>query len=136
MLNYGQKMPYSITAAAEYKKISRRDDIDAVAASSGMTREEIREIRRHIFFEKHKLHEGYGLLHPDYDMAVAWKRLSEGRPEERDVLLLKHELLESRLEKEYNLSIAEAHKRAKATYNWEKALEEAVGIDGEKDGLL
>lgn len=133
---YNPKDPRDIAAASEYRKISRRDDINAVAASSGMTREEIREIKRHIFFEKHKLHEGYGLLHPDYDMAVAWKRLAEGRPEERDILLLKHELLESQLEKEYNLSIAEAHKRAKATYNWEQALEDAVGLDGEKDGLL
>lgn len=46
------------------------------------------------------------------------------------------ELLESTLEKEYNLTIAEAHKRAKKQFDWEKALIEAVGEDGEKFGIL
>lgn len=133
---YNPDDPRDIAAAKEYRKISRRDDIDKIAKASGMSRDEVKEIRRHIFFEKHRLHESYGLLHPDYDMAVAWKRLSEGRPEERDILLLKHELLESRYEKEYNLTIAEAHKRAKKEVNWEQALMDAVGPDGEADGLL
>ena len=46
---------------------------------------------------------GYGIKYdgeyerfdPDYDMGVAWKRLSEGNPTETDIMLLKHELLES-----------------------------------------
>ena len=37
------------------------------------------------------------------------------------------ELLESKLEKEYNLTIAEAHRMAKEKYDWEKALSDAVG---------
>ncbi len=69
-------------------------------------------------------------------MAVAWKRLCDGNPEERDILLLHHELLESTLEKEYNLTIAEAHKRAKKQFDWEKALIEAVGEEGEQFGIL
>lgn len=76
------------------------------------------------------------MLFPDYDMAVAWRRLINGKPEERDIVLLHHELLESTLEKQYNLTIAEAHKRAQQQYNWEKALIEAVGEEGESYGLL
>ena len=41
-----------------------------------------------------------GKFEPDYDMAVAWKRLSQGKPEDRDILLPKHELLGSQVEKE------------------------------------
>lgn len=69
-------------------------------------------------------------------MAVAWKRLASGNFQPRDITLLKHELLESELEEEYNLTIAEAHTRAKKVYDWEKELFDAVGKDGEKDGLL
>lgn len=50
-------------------------------------------------------------------MAVAWNRIYNGNPLERGILLLHHELLESTLEKEYNLTIAEAHKLAQEIYN-------------------
>lgn len=72
----------------------------------------------------------------DYDMAVAWARLVAGKPEKRDILLLKHELLESQVEKEYNISAAEAHAKANETYAWDKLLFEELGEGGELDGLL
>ena len=133
---YDNDNPRDVLAAKEYRKISRRNDLKTISNNSGMTVSDIRKIKRHIFFNKHKLYEGYRVLYPDYDMAVAWKRLYEGKPEERDFLLLKHELLESELEKEYNLTIAEAHKMAKEKYDWEQALTDAVGDLGEPDGLL
>lgn len=70
------------------------------------------------------------MLSPDYDMAVAWKRLYEGNPKPRDILLLKHELLESTLEKKYNLTIAEVHSRATEVYDWAKRLIEELGEEG------
>jgi hypothetical protein len=76
------------------------------------------------------------LLAPDYDMAVAWNRLREGHPEDRDILLLKHELLESQLEKKYKLSMAEAHERASQIFDWSKKIVEDLGEKGEPDGLL
>lgn len=75
------------------------------------------KINRHIFFEKHKKYDGYKLLDPDYDMAVAWKRLVSGKYYPRDITLLRHELLESEVEKRYNLTIADAHRMAKSKYN-------------------
>lgn len=75
-------------------------------------------------------------MYPDYDMAVAWNRLYKGEQLERDILLLHHELLESTLEKKYNLSIAEAHRRAKERYDWEQKLLEDLEEGMEKDGLL
>ena len=41
-----------------------------------------------------------------------------------------------RLEKKYNLSIEEAHKRASAVYDWEEKLFEDLGEKGEPYGLL
>ena len=137
-----QYVPYDlndkkdVAAANEYKKISKRDDARKIAESSGMTVDEIRQIKRHIFYNKHKTYVGYKNLYPDYDMAVAWKRLYEGCPEERDILLLKHELLESNLEKEYNLTISEAHAKATEKFDWAGKLEKDLGGEGEKYGIL
>ena len=125
-----------VAAAKEYRKISRINDTKVIANNTGFTEKEIKQIKRHLFFNKHKKYDGYGLLAPDYDIAVAWNRLRSGNYEKRDITLLKHELLESKMEKRYNLTIAEAHKLAKKEYDWEKELIEAVGESGEKDGLL
>lgn len=125
-----------VAASKAYRKISRRDDVKAIAFNSGFSEQDIKQIKRHIFFNKHQTYDGYKTLYPDYDMAVASNRLYKGEQLERDVLLLHHELLESTLEKKYNLTIAEAHRRAKEKYDWEKKLLEDLKEGMEKDGLL
>ena len=134
---YDENDPRDIFAATEYRKISRdNSDVKKIARNTDFTEKEVQQIKRHVFYNKHQKYDGYGMLTPDYDMAVAWKRLREGKPEERDILLLHHELLESTLEKEYNLTISEAHKRAKKQFDWEKELIKAVGEGGERFGIL
>lgn len=134
---YDEEDPKDVSAAKAYRKISRdNSDVKKIVRHTDFTEKEVQQIKRHIFYNKHRKYDGYGMLSPDYDMAVAWKRLCDGKPAERDILLLHHELLESTLEKEYNLTIAEAHKRAKKQFDWEKALIEAVGEDGEQFGIL
>ena len=134
---YDEDNPKDVSAAKAYRKISRdNSDVKKIAQNTDFTEKEVQQIKRHIFYNKHQKYDGYGMLYPDYDMAVAWKRLQEGKAEERDIILLHHELLESTLEKEYNLTITKAHKLAKAKYDWEKALTEAVGEDGERFGIL
>ena len=123
-------------ATSAYKKIAAADDIEAIAKTSGMSTADIKQIKQHVFFETHQLYDGVGKFEPDYDMAVAWQRLTEGRPEERDILLLRHELLESQLEKAYNLSAADAHRLASKTYDWAAELLKLLGEDGEADDLL
>lgn len=102
-----------------------------------MSESDIATIKNHIFFDLHLKYDGeLALFDADYDMAVAWNRLADGTPEERDILLLKHELLESQLEKMYNLTASEAHARAKKKYDWERKLFDDLGEDGEPLGLL
>ena len=102
-----------------------------------MTEEEVRQIKNHVFFDKHIKYDGsYEVFTADYDMAVAWKRLSEGKCEDTDLLLLKHELLESQVEKMYNLTAAEAHEIADREYPWNDALIDKLGEGGEPDGIL
>lgn len=91
---------------------------------------------KHIFYNKHQTYNGYTTLYPDYDMAVAWKRLLEGVPEARNLLLLRHELLESRVERMYNLPLDQAHAKANEKYNWQELMKEMFGEDGEADDLL
>lgn len=120
-----------------YDKIKNNNDVELIAKSSGMTIEEIQTIKKHIFFDEHTKYDGTkSVFDADYDMAVAWKRLSEGIPENRDILLLQHELLENSVEKMYNLSAAEAHAIADEKYPWYDTLIKELGEGGEIDDLL
>ena len=124
-------------ASRTYEAIRQADDVEAVAKSSGMTINEIQTIKNHIFYDYHIKYDGeVEQFDPDYDMAVAWKRLVAGTPKERDLLLLKHELLENQIEKEYNITAAEAHARANKVFAWDKKLFEELGEGGEQDDLL
>ena len=98
---------------------------------------EVKEIKKHIFFDTHILYGGEVYRYQtDYDMAVAWKRLNDGNPEQRDIILLKHELLELQIEKNYSIDASKAHRIANKTYNWEAELQNELGEDGEDDDLL
>jgi len=125
-----------ILAKKMYEVYSRVDDSETISKNTGFSVEDIRTIRSHIFFKKHDLDDGYKRFYPDYDMAVAWKRLQEGNYLPRDITLLNHELLESKLEKEYNLTAGEAHELTQKTYNWVKQLIEETGGKGEDGGIL
>lgn len=125
-----------LKAAEQYEQFARVDDSEIIANNTGFSVEDIRIIRSHVFYEKHDLDEGYKRFEPDYDMAVAWRRLQNGNYLPRDITLLNHELLESQLEKRYNLSAREAHERTQETYNWVKQLMEETDGKGEKDDLL
>lgn len=124
-------------AAAYYERVRTQDDIEVIAHKSGMSPEDISIIKDHVFYNTHMKYDGeIERFDPDYDMAVAWQRLATGTPEDTDFLLLKHELLESRLEREYNLTAAAAHAMADEVYAWDKAIIEKFGGLGEKDDLL
>ena len=114
----------------------RKDDIEKIAKNTGWSYESINRIKNHIFYDSHIIKEGYkGLLDPDYNMSVAWQRLINGTFEERDILLLKHEYLESIIEKRYNITNKEAHNMTVKKHNWYKELEKIKGVDGENDCL-
>lgn len=133
---YDKEDRKDVAASKAYRKISRRNDIAVIARHSGFTERDVKQIKRHIFYNKHQTYDGYKVLYPDYDMAVAWNRIYAGEPLERDILLLHHELLESTLEREYNLTLSEAHSMATEKYDWAAKLDEELGIGGEPYGLL
>lgn len=120
-----------------YEKIrKRKDDIEKIAKNTGWSYESISRIKNHVFYDRHTLQDGsIGILDADYDMAVAWQRLINGAFEERDILLLKHEYLESIVEKKYNITNKEAHEIVVKKHDWYGELEKIKGVDGEDDCL-
>lgn len=116
---------------------SRKDDIKIISQNTGFSEKMITKIKDHVFYnDKHILYGGkIGLLVPDYDMSVAWQRLINGNFEKRDILLLKHEYLESGIEKRYNLTNKQAHDITTKKYDWWGKLESEKGDLGEDDCL-
>ena len=124
-------------AAKAYEKYAREDDSEAISKNTGFSRDDILKVRRHIFFNKHNLYDGYERFAPEYSMAVAWKRLREGNHLERDLLLLRHELLESEIEMSYNYDIHIAHAEATKVYDWwGRGVQETDDERGEPNDLL
>ena len=50
-----------------------------------------------------------GRFSPNAEIAKAWHRLYKGNPTKQDLVLLKHEDFERRLEKLYKTTIGKAH---------------------------
>jgi len=110
-------------------------DISKISKTTGFSETKVRQIKEHLFVNEHILDDGVRRFDEDYDIAVAWKRLSDGNPEERDILLLEHEYLESTVEKEYNLTYREAHDIAEEQYAWDVEMDKMFEGWGE-DVLL
>ncbi len=55
---------------------------------------------------------------PSFHQAQAWQRLTEGRGENVDVLMLKHEFYELTLMRLYGYNYDTAHALANEKYNW------------------
>lgn len=114
----------------------RNDDIKMISKNVGFSEKMIAQIKNHVFYnDKHVLFDGIRQLDPDYDMSVAWQRLINGDFKDRDILLLRHEYLESGIEKRYNLTNKQAHDITIKKYDWHKKLESEKGEFGEDDCL-
>lgn len=125
-------------AESHYDSIRQmKSDVSQISKNTGFTEKVITKIKQHVFYNnKHILqYAGIGLLDADYDMAVAWQRLINGNFEKRDILLLKHEYLESGIEKRYNLTNKQAHDITTKKYDWCNKLKLEKGEFGEDDCL-
>lgn len=113
----------------------RNDDIGKIARNTGFSEKDIRSIKEHVFINSHILDYGRARFDANYDMAIAWQRLINGNFEDRDLVLLNHELLESIVEKEYNCTYREAHNMAEEKHAWDKIIDDLFGGDGENVSL-
>lgn len=93
-------------------------DCARIAANTGFREQDIRVIKNHVFIEEHDLQNGRKRFFPDYEMAQSWQRLIDGRNiQERDIVLLNHEYIESIFMKD-GLSAVDAHEKAQRIYNY------------------
>lgn len=117
-----------------YLELGQRDASFAgkiIAKVGNISDTEGKQVFNHIFRNKHKfddeisgeIYEDY--FDPDYDMAQSFLRiLNRQKVLERDIILIKHELLESNLMKENStLTYKEAHKITNQQFNYENMLE-------------
>lgn len=93
----------------------------------GFSRDEIAEIKDHLFRKEHPIEDYEGgvtrkRFDPSADIADAWIRLRSGKSLPEDRLLLEHELAEARhMKVNPNSTYQQAHREANKTYNWEKS---------------
>lgn len=101
----------------------RKGDALRISKNTKWSVEDIEKIRKYIFVDKHNLLNGEERFAPDYEMAVSWQRLNDGKNiQECDLILLDHEYYEMTLiEKGYSQSAA--HIEASRKYDYRKAVE-------------
>ena len=100
--------------------------VERTSGTVGFTPEEVAQIRDHLMVEEHLLdnYDTGGLVlrryDPSEDIAEAWLRLRDGSFRDSDIVLLEHELAESRYLREHpGATYREAHNAANRLFNWE-----------------
>lgn len=128
----GARNPYSDAAnkhAERYYGLVRSmtTDVKKIAETTGYSEQEIQGIKNYIFIDEHDLgDQGVRQFDPDYMMGESWRRLIEGKPEQHDLTLIHHEILEKKLMQE-GMSQEKAHIKASAKYNYDKEAREFYG---------
>ena len=108
---------------------NRKDDISKISKNTNWSEKSIGQIKNHIFYNTHIMRDGTRrMLDSDYSIINCTY-------EDIDILLLKHEYLESIFEKKYNISNLEAHRMTEKKHDWYKELIKQKGEFEEDDCL-
>ena len=96
-----------------------KTDCKRIAANTGFREKDIQRVKNHVFYKKHELYDGeFDYFDASYQMAQSWQRLIDGHNiQNRDIVLLNHEFLESVLEAE-GLPSYLAHDLTEKVYNY------------------
>lgn len=128
----GARNPYGKSASKHAEKYyglvrNMTTDVRKIAQTTGYSEKEIQEVKNFIFMDKHDL-GGNELEYfkPDYMMSESWRRLMQGTPEEHDLTLIKHEIMEKDLMKK-GFTQEEAHNITSKVYNYDKEANEFYG---------
>lgn len=106
------------------RKRNREIEIATIAKNSNMSKAAIAKVYDHVFINEHELYRGKARFDPDYDMSQSWQRLREGKNiQDIDLVMLRHERLESQLMNRYNYGYREAHELTNKKHNYETLLE-------------
>ncbi len=110
---------------AEIQNRKKSVVVNKIAKNAGITKKSAQNIYAHVFVDKHSFRDGeIRGFDPDYDMAESFRRILEGKNiKPHDLILLKHENLESNLMKKYNMVYEDAHELTNRKYNYRRALD-------------
>lgn len=126
-------------ADAAYHEIRcRNDDVEKIAANTGIKPKNIRKIKAHLFYNEHLLdrYVNFGIpavrarFESDSAIAAVWNRLIDGCFTDVDVLLLRHETAEAWYMRRHGPSYTQAHKRAQERFpapDWTAPKSEETG---------
>lgn len=107
---------------ASVRNSDKENIINHISENTGMNESTVNKAVSHLFFEKHDLEKGFDYFEEDYDIAESIQRLRNGKGiQSHDVILLKHEALESDY-MSMGFSFEEAHEKAEYSYNYTLAL--------------
>ena len=114
-----------------YHSIRESDtDICDIAENLGFKADNIKNVKDHVFYQKHELDQyvslgeasEYKRFDPYIQQALAWKRLETGTHTQDDITWIKHECAERHHELKYGSGYSEAHNRAQTRFDgapWE-----------------
>ena len=105
-------------------------DICYIAKNLGFKANNIKNVKDHVFYQKHELDQyvslgeasEYKRFDPYIQQALAWKRLEAGTHNQDDITWIKYECAERHHELKYGSGYSEAHNRAQTRFDgapWE-----------------
>ena len=108
----------------ELRNIDIEYTIESITSNTKIDRQLVERAYKYVFIERHNLEKGYTYFDSDYDMAESFRRLrTNDNIKQHDIILLKHEALESRIwDENPNMSYEQVHNIAQKQYNYSKAL--------------
>lgn len=96
-----------------YERVrSTPGDIEAIAANTPYSPEQVAQIKDHLFLNTHLLDDGRRRFDADPQIANAWSRLQQGTHPAGDLQLLAHEYFEARFEGLFHTDYRTAHEAA------------------------
>ncbi len=106
-------------------------DICDIAANIGFKADNIKNVKDHIFYKEHELDQYVSLgeksehkrFDPNFQQALAWKRLEAGTHNQDDITWIKHECAERHHELKYGAGYSKSHARAQSRFDgapWEE----------------
>lgn len=135
---YKQEEEFAERFYNQLRNSNRDDVISKMAQSSGLDRKIVSTALKHILDNEYLLWNQEELtyklqrFHPNFDIAHSLQRLYLNTPNENDIIMLKHENLESYYMNEKKMGYDEAHELTNETYNYQEGLKHANDIGNGK----
>ena len=99
---------------------SMSSDVSRIAKATGYPEDLVQRVKNYIFVDKHDLGDlEPRRFDPSFAMAQSWQRLIDGHPEQHDLTMIRHEIMEQELI-DGGMSQHEAHIETSKKYNYGK----------------